>query len=272
MNPRELRKALGSLPKTLDDTYTRILCNIDEERYQYAFKILQWLTYSRRPLKLEELAEVVAINVEEDPRFDPDNKFSEPQDILQICPSLISLEDQKPGDLHNKNNRFIVRLAHFSVKEYLISERILQGKAKCYSLREADANILIYNECLAYLLEFDSLDFLTSQFLTEFPLAQYAARYWTQHAQVAERNSSFEPLLGIKLFLTTGSGLLNWIRLYDPDIPWMNSKLRKISNDICPPLYYASQAGLHKSVQLLLEKGADVNAQGGLYGKALQAA
>ena len=105
MNVRELRKALESLPKTLDDTYTRILCNIDEGRSQYAFKILQWLTYSARPLELEELAEVLVINWEEDPRLDLENRFSEPRDILQICSSLVTLEEQKSSDLYHGNDR-----------------------------------------------------------------------------------------------------------------------------------------------------------------------
>ncbi|KAF8239489.1 ankyrin, partial [Tricholoma matsutake] len=38
------------------------------------------------------------------------------------------------------------------------------------------------------------------------------------------------------------------------------------------PLYYASLLGLFYQVQGLIEKGADVNAQGGRYGNALHAA
>ncbi|KAF8233575.1 ankyrin, partial [Tricholoma matsutake] len=38
------------------------------------------------------------------------------------------------------------------------------------------------------------------------------------------------------------------------------------------PLYYASLLGLLYQVQRLIEKGADVNAQGGRYGNALHAA
>lgn len=95
----------------------------------------------------------------------------------------------------------IVNLAHYSVKEFLTSKRISQGKAQCYGFEEVDANILIYNDCLAYLMEFDRLD-LTPQHLIEFPLARYAATYWTQHARMAERVRNFEPLLGTELFLT----------------------------------------------------------------------
>ncbi|KAF4631092.1 hypothetical protein G7Y89_g7033 [Cudoniella acicularis] len=60
-----LRRALNSLPKTLDDTYARILRSIDEEYSQDAFRILQWLAYSARPLRIEEVAEVVAVKIVE---------------------------------------------------------------------------------------------------------------------------------------------------------------------------------------------------------------
>jgi len=65
---------------------------------------------------------------------------------------------------------------------------------------------------------------------------------------------------------------LNWIRLYDADKPWEGPDLERNSSSICPRLYYASKAGLYKPVQILLDKGAEVNAQGGYYGNALQAA
>jgi hypothetical protein len=82
----KLRKALKSLPKTLDDTYARILDNIDEEdNSKDAFKILQWLAYSARPLRIEEMVEVIAVGIEGSPLFDPKNRLPEPRDILIIC-------------------------------------------------------------------------------------------------------------------------------------------------------------------------------------------
>jgi hypothetical protein len=62
-----IQKALSSLPKTLDDTYDRILCQIDKEYIQYTLQILHWLTYSARPLGIEEIAEVTAIDTENGP-------------------------------------------------------------------------------------------------------------------------------------------------------------------------------------------------------------
>jgi ankyrin repeat protein len=47
----------------------------------------------------------------------------------------------------------------------------------------------------------------------------------------------------------------------------------KISADsISMPLYYAALLGFSTVARLLLDAGADVNAQGGRYGNALQAA
>ena len=68
-SPYELRKALQSLPKTLDDTYARILLNIDREDYQNALRILQWLAYSARPLQIEEITEVITVDIEGNPRW-----------------------------------------------------------------------------------------------------------------------------------------------------------------------------------------------------------
>ena len=125
---------------------------------------------------------------------------------------------------------------------------------------------------LVYLLQFDEPGSLTTQSVLEFPLADYTAKYWMKHAQIAERDSTLAPLLSIELLLTKGHGLLNWIRLYNPDNPRDGSDMTRGLDYIRPPLYYASFAGLIRSVKSILDRGADVNAQGGRYGNALQAA
>jgi len=56
-----LRKAQAELPPTLDETYDRILCAIDNDHSTYALRILHWLAFSARPLLIEEIVEVVAI-------------------------------------------------------------------------------------------------------------------------------------------------------------------------------------------------------------------
>ena len=72
----------------------------------------------------------------------------------------------------------------------------------------------------------------------------------------------------MKLFTDETGAFLNWVQLWSVNI-WENQGQR---GHIAKPLYYASLAGLTEVSENLLEMGADINAQGGEYGNALQAA
>lgn len=98
LNLPKLRKALAILPKTLNDTYTRIFANIDEEYQQHVLHILQWLAFSVRPLRLEDVSEVVAIDVNDTPQFDPLMQLPDPPDVaspLYYAPGARLLESVK---------------------------------------------------------------------------------------------------------------------------------------------------------------------------------
>ncbi|KAF2874724.1 hypothetical protein BDV95DRAFT_616005, partial [Massariosphaeria phaeospora] len=51
----QLRKALNQLPKTLHETYERILLRIKDQSIPLVIKTLRWLAYSWIPLRIEEL-------------------------------------------------------------------------------------------------------------------------------------------------------------------------------------------------------------------------
>ena len=305
---RHLRQALASLPKTLDDTYARILLNIDKKHnhyYREILKILQWLTFSAEPLRLEELVEIVAIDIDETPRFDPERRWPEPQDILMICSSLVTLttnfdegtDDESSGQYieeeydiefdassqeSDTDSRFeasdcegsmiFVRLAHFSVKEYLVSDRIQHGIAARYSIREIESHGILAGDCIAYLLQFDKPNYLTSETAELSPLARYAAVNWTDHARQAQKGPvNAAASLSMELFMSGEGGLLNWVRNTDPDDNGSGDLILGI-RDLSPPIYYASLAGLSESVNMMIEKNIDVNAEGGRLRSALHAA
>lgn len=262
-----LRSTLKTLPKTLNDTYERILCSIEGGYSKDALKVFQWLAFSAEPLAIDEVAEVIGIDIDENPRFDPDRKLSEPHDILTICSSMVVI--YKAGE------REELKLSHFSVKEYLISNSIRNGPASQYGISEKSANASIAEAALAYLMQFDKPDSVTLQTFQSSPLSRYAARYWMQHAHVVAEGSDISSVdsLSLEFFSTQKNVFINWIRLFRPDTAWENSiKMQIPEENIGSPLYYASLAGLFGLVTLLLKKGADVNSQGGRYGNALQAA
>lgn len=64
---------------------------------------------------------------------------------------------------------------------------------------------------------------------------------------------------------------LTCCNLYNPEQSWSSTNTKGKTYKPAS-LYYTSLTGLIASVGTLLDKGADVNAQGGDYGTALQAA
>src|SRR5258707_912461 len=57
-----VRRMLKELPETLDETYERVLRDINKANWDYAHRLLQCLTIAVRPLRVAELAEVLAID------------------------------------------------------------------------------------------------------------------------------------------------------------------------------------------------------------------
>lgn len=87
-----MQEKLQGLPKGLDETYDRILMNIDEEYHEDTKMFLKWLAFSVRPLKLEEIAEVATINFhsENGPIYDSKCRYKDQESVLTVCSSLVT--------------------------------------------------------------------------------------------------------------------------------------------------------------------------------------
>jgi ankyrin repeat protein len=102
----DIRAALANLPKDLRETYRRCLGRIDLQD-RYALKVLKWVSYATRPLRIDELREAVAFNLS-DRSWTSDN-IPHPSSLLSCCANLVVLDA-----IDN-----CVRLAHPSVRQYL---------------------------------------------------------------------------------------------------------------------------------------------------------
>ncbi|KAL9095058.1 MAG: hypothetical protein Q9165_002660 [Trypethelium subeluteriae] len=290
-NRASLRRSMKELPSTLDETYERILCAIDEKNSTYALRILQWLAFSARPLSLKEVAEVVAIYPQRRPVLDKDEILEDPLDALRICSglvavstknnedsldtsdeeSLVASDEESLGASEDSWSGKVLVLAHYSVKEYLTSKRILQSSARVYALQGTESNTIIANCCIGYLLQFQSAESFCEETIRTHQLARYSAEFWMSHTRSSNEAATQE--LNMDLFSHHDGAFFNWIRIHNPDIPLRGVHMRVRLATVPLPLYYASLAGWTEIVcWLIREVGADVNAQSGSYGTALIAA
>lgn len=162
---------------------------------------LEWLCFSCRPLILPELGEVVALKPKSYPLEFPDRLF-EPEDLLSICPSLISSFTSKLPDVSfDEREHTLVQLAHYSVQEYLVSERIRTGPAKAFALEDGSSQTAIAEKCLTYLLGFRNPDSLYHGVGIDYPYLEYAVKYSVMHIESAFYSSD-----------SIGSGLNDLVR------------------------------------------------------------
>ncbi|KAL5002549.1 hypothetical protein BDV10DRAFT_191363 [Aspergillus recurvatus] len=277
-NQIQLDKCLHSLPRDLDETYERILCSIDEMYTEDVRRILTVLCVAKRPLTVKELVDAHAVDLTEPPHLDREGRSYDQDDLIDICLGLIEVAEI--GE-ENEEKTSIARIAHFSVQEYLESDRVLQQQAMEFAIQKERANLEMAQICLAYLLEPElSNSPLDETRLTEFPLAHFAAMHWLNHFRGASGMGLAAEGLILRLFVDKAKPFLTWVQLHDLDMEWDTSvDLDRAVENIPSPVYYASLLGLESVLNALivsLEKPTDIgnilNAQGGRYGNALQAA
>src|SRR5882762_325393 len=152
--PRSLRRTLNELPQSMDETYERVLKEIGTANRDLAHRLLQCLVVAARPLRIEELAEVLALDFDEAEGLTPELKEdwrSEDRQraVLSTCSSLITLVDD--GDSR------VIQFSHFSVKEFLTSDRLasLKGDVSHFAINPEPAHTTLAQACLGVLLELD---------------------------------------------------------------------------------------------------------------------
>ena len=226
---------------------------------------------------LEEIVEVLAIDSHDKLCFRPEKRLLDPSSILTICSTLVSLGEPDSDTMSYMNSGMedteietieTLRLAHFSVKEYLTSDRIKASSFSQYYITPSLANFHITIHCLAYLLYFDSL-LITAENAHEYPLGPYAAKLWVSHYNFITEDTSKKKVddLAYELLDDRRGCWTNCVRLFEPYLD-LKIKGRKSAS----PLYYMSNLGADGIVQRLIDKGADVNARGGQWGTSLRAA
>ena len=260
--PQDVRRVIFEWPASLNETFERILSEISMATWRSAvYRVLECLCVAARPLRLEELAELLA----------PDFHRTEPRElqcddweykVLSWCSSLITLVD-------NGHSR-VVQLSHLSVKEFLTSDRLAtypRGIARFHITLKA-AHRTLTQACLATLLRLDG-SLSNNQVERNFPLAGYVGQHWMKHALLGK--VSFWTGGMRQLFDPTKPYFSSWLRLYNIDDHWNQSGNAWVARG--SPLYYASLCGLHDLAEHIIKHHPEqVNATGGRRHSPLAAA
>ena len=272
--PSSIRKALNELPVTLYDTYERALEGIPKEKRQHAHRLFLCLVGALRPLRAEELAELFAIDFDEDPmsNFTEGWRPENPEEaVLSTCSTLISIIDDKGAR--------VVHFSHFSVKEFLTSDRLRTseiGNIRDYYIPLNAAHTTLARACLAVLLQLD--ENVDKKRLRTFPLALYAAQHWVEHAKYEDVGSRVQNAME-ELFNPTNPYLASWVWLHDVD-DWNRRSIDDLTELPSQPsgtaLYYAALCGFSGVANYLIINHAghaqDINANSGKRGPPLHAA
>jgi hypothetical protein len=290
--PSSIRKVLNELPTTLDDTYERMLQAIPKEKFQHASRLFQCMVAALRPLRVEELAEIFAIEFGANDTLNlvvgwrPEH----PEEaVLSTCSTFITIIDNGGSKM--------AQFSHFSVKEFLTSDRLQMSDVVNigqYYIPLEPAHAILARACVAVLVQLDEEeDDKRSEVL---PLASYAAENWVRHAQFGDvasriqdslaylfnpKEPHFRPrilLPGVldvystrpvffddhpdkltPLFLAAFCGFSGLVKhLIVTHAPDVNARC----HDDWSTLHGASSSGQVDSARILLDHGADVNVVG----------
>src|SRR6266478_6653961 len=275
--PRVLH-VLKELPETLDETYERMLRNINKANWDHAHRLLQCLTIAVRPLHVAELAEVLAVDFgmttgEGTSRLNTDWRWEDHRDaVLSACSSLITI-------VNDDDSSQLVQFSHFSVKEFLTSSRIADSSAGVsrFHILLGPAHTILAKACLGVLLRLGQL-VDEDNVKDKSPLVRYAAEHWVDHARFENVSSDIreemEELFDNKPYFSA------WLQVHDIDTePPRKSILYYFAfsssnkTNTATPLYYAALCGFKDLADKLMTKHPQqINSTYGYYVSPLVAA
>jgi hypothetical protein len=259
--PSSVRRFLEEIPESLDETYERVLREVKKPNRDHARRLLQCLVVAIRPLRVDELAEVLAVDFDDGsgiPKLNPSWRWEDQeQAVLASCSSLVVIVDTGLSR--------VVQFSHFSVKEFLTSARLATSTQDVsrYHIVLGPAHTSLVQACLSVLLRLeDSSDGKRS------PLIGYAAEHWVRHAQFEDVVSRIKGMED--LFDLDKPYFASWCQLHNidtrPSYPSTFSDFSPTNFGAKTPLYYAALCGFMNLVeQLMVKYPQHVNAIGGRF-------
>ncbi len=273
------RKALNSLPPTLDATYARILRRVKESNRDVQVLVqrsLRWIVNARGVLSVAALCEAISVN--------PGDTFLNREDIpaeeeiLRRCSSLVRKSASGSG----------LELAHFTVKEYLQKlDEVADNEFGAYHIQREPCEIELAEVYLTYLNldDFKQVDITDEEAqirrMKDYALRSHAVREWTYHAYHQMANERIFHLVQQLFCPSKSSNFITWAQDYNLILNEDGHFDNKETDNIFTfdavnlrlattgPLHYAAILGIPELCTWLLDERCEVN-QRSLCGSPLQ--
>ncbi|KAH8429519.1 uncharacterized protein LDX57_007181 [Aspergillus melleus] len=149
----DILEALKTIPKSLQEFYQLVMEGIAPSERRFARSILLWLSFCVRPLTLEEVAAAAGLPV--------------PEHVIRICTTSFVNFWQSDGQ---------VKLAHFSVKEFLVTNA---HEGHWYQLSALSSHRALAEDTLRLLLQ--KTEEVSEDDVCKEALLHYAACNWHEH-------------------------------------------------------------------------------------------
>ena len=232
----------------------RMVLRSGEKQTQMALNLLKWLVTVYEPLTVEQAAEAVLQDVTS---CTLTKRLPIVDATVEICAGLVKKVEREKGDT--------IEFVHFSVKEYLVSERIKSSLVSSFHIDLQRTRREIAQICLTFIFLFDQPDFRVMRIKDAHPLLFYVCKHWLRHFKEGKGQEEKQIRdLAYRLFD------LDRQRFFIMCLAMGN--YRSKSGNIDSQLYYAIESGLDEVVRTLLQRGADPNIGKGYFGYALQVA
>jgi ankyrin repeat protein len=280
ISDKAIRRALEDLPVGLEGTYVRAFANLKAQyprEENLIRRVFWWLVHSLRPLKLEELCELVVLDIGQS-QMDFSAVPTNPEDLMQYFAGMAGFTERETNT---------VGLSHYSIQEFLLSPRILETKvAQSYAGSTESLNF-VAGLCITY-LSMD--DFKIGQCLTKvsfqrrnstYQAFEYCSSNVIPHFKRTEKITENFVEEAIYLFFTSidlQNNFLAWKQLLQWRMETWRTDVISLGSgwisqaSLAPPIYEVSRFQLSKLVVRLLKAGADVNSIGGEFGYPILAA
>ncbi|KAJ7575154.1 ankyrin repeat-containing domain protein [Mycena floridula] len=226
LNRKALRAALSTLPEAIMNSYDSAMVRINAQgkaECELAYQVFYWLTYAKRPLKVEELQHALAV------ASDPDMFVMDPDAIVDVefltgvCAGLVVISNDS-----RKNS--IMRLVHYTTREYFESKQLHLFP---------DIHSAIAITCMTYLSFNVFRRTMTWPSARQDPFYDYAARYWIDHTREDEKKAAQHVLK----FMEKAENFENAAHHQSWFIDWPNPP---------KPYHFLARHGLHLTLATLV--------------------